>query len=131
MPSTPVGFPLLGETASVRGVWLGEAIWVTHSGGAGRALAELMTHGDASVDLHEADPERYDNHGLSRPYARARGAQGYREVYDIIHPRQQSEQARGLRVWRRRKKAHDRLRTLLVESGIDPADYAPLASQAV
>ena len=97
MSFTPDGFPLLGETASVRGLWLGEAIWVTHSGGAGKALAELMTHGDASVDLHEADPERYDNHGLSRPYARARGAQGYREVYDIIHPRQQSEQARGLR----------------------------------
>ncbi len=97
MSFTPDGFPLLGETASVRGLWLGEAIWVTHSGGAGKALAELMTHGDASVDLHEADPERYDNHGLSRPYARARGAQGYREVYDVIHPRQQSEQARGLR----------------------------------
>src|SRR4051795_639301 len=97
MSFTPDGFPLLGESGSVRGLWLGEAIWVTHSGGAGRALAELMTHGDSSVDLHEADPERYDNHRLSRPYARARGAQGYREVYDVIHPRQQSEQARGLR----------------------------------
>jgi dimethylglycine oxidase len=97
MSFTPDGFPLLGESGSVRGLWLGEAIWVTHSGGAGRALAELMTHGDSSVDMHEADPERYDNHGLSRPYARARGAQGYREVYDVIHPRQQSEQARGLR----------------------------------
>jgi dimethylglycine oxidase len=97
MSFTPDGFPLLGESGSVRGLWLGEAIWVTHSGGAGRALAERMTHGDSSVDLHEADPERYDNHGLSRRYARLRGAQGYREVYDIIHPRQQSEQARGLR----------------------------------
>src|SRR4051794_4150000 len=97
MSFTPDGFPLLGESGTVRGLWLGEAIWVTHSGGAGRALAELMTHGDASVDLHEADPRRYDGHGLSRPYARARGAQGYREVYDVIHPRQQSEQARGLR----------------------------------
>jgi dimethylglycine oxidase len=97
MSFTPDGFPLLGETGSVRGLWLAEAIWVTHAGGAGRALAERMTHGDSSVDLHEADPERYDTHGLSRPYARARGAQGYREVYDIIHPRQQSEQARGLR----------------------------------
>jgi glycine cleavage system T protein len=97
MSFTPDGFPLLGESGSVRGLWLGEAIWVTHSGGAGRALAERMTYGDSSVDLHEADPERYDNHGLSRRYAQLRGAQGYREVYDIIHPRQQSEQARGLR----------------------------------
>jgi DNA-directed RNA polymerase specialized sigma24 family protein len=42
-----------------------------------------------------------------------------------------SAQARGLRVWRRRKKAQERLKTLLVENGIDPSDYAPLAVQAV
>jgi len=97
MSFTPDGFPLLGESGTVRGLWLAEAIWVTHAGGAGRALAELMTHGDSLLDLHECDPERYDGHGLSRRYSRARGAQGYREVYDVIHPRQQSEQARGLR----------------------------------
>jgi dimethylglycine oxidase len=97
MSFTPDGFPLLGESGAVRGLWLAEAIWVTHAGGCARALAELMTHGDVALDLHECDPERYDGHGLSRAYARARGAQGYREVYDVIHPRQQSEQARGLR----------------------------------
>jgi dimethylglycine oxidase len=97
MSFTPDGFPLLGETADVRGLWLAEAIWVTHAGGCGRALAELMTHGDVHLDLHECDPRRFDAHGLSRPYARARGAQQYREVYDVIHPRQQSEQVRGLR----------------------------------
>jgi glycine cleavage system T protein len=97
MSFTPDGFPLLGEAADVRGLWLAEAIWVTHAGGCGRALAELMTHGDVDLDLHECDPRRFDAHGLSRPYARARGAQQYREVYDVIHPRQQSEQVRGLR----------------------------------
>jgi dimethylglycine oxidase len=97
MSFTPDGFPLLGETAAVRGLWLAQAIWVTHSGGCGRALAELMTHGDVGLDLHECDPQRFDAHGLSRAYARARGAQQYREVYDVIHPRQQSGQARGLR----------------------------------
>src|ERR671932_694175 len=86
---TPDGFPLLGESGALRGLWLAEAIWVTHAGGCARALAELMTHGDVALDLHECDPERYDGHGLSRAYARARGAQGYREVYDVIHPRQQ------------------------------------------
>jgi glycine cleavage system T protein len=97
MSFTPDGFPLLGESAAARGLWLAQAIWVTHAGGAGRALAELMTHGDALLDLHECDPERFDAHGTSPAYWRARGAQGYREVYDVIHPRQQSEQARGLR----------------------------------
>jgi dimethylglycine oxidase len=98
MSFTPDGFPLLGESAAARGLWLAQAIWVTHAGGAGRALAELMTHGDALLDLHECDPQRFDAHGTSPAYWRVRGAQGYREVYDVIHPRQQSEQARGLRI---------------------------------
>jgi glycine cleavage system T protein len=97
MSFTPDGFPLLGESAAARNLWLAQAIWVTHSAGCGRALAELMTHGDALLDLHECDPQRFDAHGTSPSYARVRGAQGYREVYDVIHPRQQSEQARGLR----------------------------------
>ena len=97
MSFTPDGFPLLGESAAARGLWLAQAIWVTHAGGAGRALAELMTHGDALLDLHECDPQRFDAHGTSTAYWRARGAQGYREVYDVIHPRQQQEQVRGLR----------------------------------
>jgi glycine cleavage system T protein len=97
MSFTPDGFPLLGESAAARGLWLAQAIWVTHSAGCGRALAELMTHGDALLDLHECDPERFDAHGTSTSYVRLRGAQGYREVYDVLHPRQQSEQARGLR----------------------------------
>jgi glycine cleavage system T protein len=97
MSFTPDGFPLLGESAAARGLWLAQAIWVTHSAGCGRALAELMTHGDALLDLHECDPQRFDAHGTSTSYVRLRGAQGYREVYDVLHPRQQNEQARGLR----------------------------------
>ena len=51
--------------------------------------------GASSIDLHEADPERFDVHGTSPAYWRTRGAQGYREVYDVLHPRQQNEQLRG------------------------------------
>ena len=97
MSFTPDGMPLLGEAAAARGLWLCEAIWVTHSGGAGRALAELIVRGDVRTDLHECDPQRFDTHGLSRGYAQLRGAQQYREVYDVLHPRQQQEQVRLLR----------------------------------
>ena len=98
MSFTPDGMPLLGQSGAVRGLWLAEAIWVTHAGGAGRALAELMTVGEAGIDMHECDPERFDGHGLSRSYARARGEQQYREVYDVIHPRQPALPTRPLRV---------------------------------
>jgi glycine cleavage system T protein len=108
MSFPPDGFPLLGETARVRGLWLAEAIWVTHSGGAGRVLADLMLDGHVDLDLHECDPERFDAHGTSRVYQRLRGAQQYREVYDVIHPRQQSEQSRLLR----RTPVHERERAL-------------------
>ena len=91
MSFTPDGMPLIGELSATRGLWLCEAIWVTHGGGAGEALADLMVHGEAGIDLHECDPERFDDHGLSPAFVRARGAQQYREVYDVIHPREPVE----------------------------------------
>jgi glycine cleavage system T protein len=98
MSFTPDGAPLLGESSRVRGLWLAQALWVTHAGGAGQALADLMVHGESGLDLHECDPERFDDHGLSARFARVRGAQGYREVYDVIHPREPVRVARPLRV---------------------------------
>jgi glycine cleavage system T protein len=96
MAFPPDGLPLLGASR-VRDLWLGQAIWVTHAGGAGRTLADLMVHGETDIDLHECHPDRFEGYGSSRAYWRARGGQHYREVYDIVHPRQQSELARPLR----------------------------------
>jgi DNA-directed RNA polymerase specialized sigma24 family protein len=53
------------------------------------------------------------------------------EIGTALYGDEGSEQARGLRVWRRRQKAHDKLRTLLVASGVDASDYAPATAQAV
>lgn len=53
------------------------------------------------------------------------------EIGAQLYGQDGSEQARGLRVWRRRQKAHARLETILVDNGIDPTDYAPVAHQAV
>ena len=36
---TPDGFSLLGESPDVRGFWSAEAVWITHAGGVGRAMA--------------------------------------------------------------------------------------------
>ena len=97
MSFTPDGFPLLGETARSAGCGSAEAIWVTHSGGAGRALAELMTHGDVA-----ARPARVRPRALRQPRASARLRAGPRRAavprgLRRHPPRQQSEQARGLR----------------------------------
>ncbi|HXF63686.1 MAG TPA: FAD-dependent oxidoreductase, partial [Caldilineaceae bacterium] len=94
---TPDGNPLIGES-EVAGLWVAEAVWVTHGGGVGRAVAELLDTGVCAWDLRELDLHRFHAHAHTKPYIRARGAQQYREVYDIIHPKQQMEQPRPLRV---------------------------------
>ena len=105
---TPDGFPLLGEAADVRGLWVAEAIWITHAGGAGRAIAELMHEGTAWVDLREADLNRFHAHVHTPSYVRIRGAQQYREVYDVIHPLAPIDAPRNLRV----SPFHPRLQAL-------------------
>ena len=95
---TTDGFPVLGESPQVRGFWSAQAVWITHAGGVGKAVAEWMVNGEPTTDLRECDIRRFHAHAYSRPYVRARAAQQYREVYDIIHPRQQLANPRNLRL---------------------------------
>ncbi|WP_442814783.1 GcvT family protein [Streptomyces sp. NBC_01775] len=94
---TPDGMPLLGESRALRGFWLAEAVWVTHSAGAARAVAEWMTDGRTSVDAHECDLHRFEKAQRSPAYVRDRGERGFVEVYDVIHPLQPPERPRPLR----------------------------------
>src|SRR5947207_1180492 len=95
---TPDGHSLIGESLDVRGFWACEAVWITHGVGAARAVAELMVEGVPDLDLREEDLNRFYPHAFTRSYLRARGAQNYREVYDIIHPLQPMETPRKLRL---------------------------------
>ena len=95
---TPDGHSLIGESLDVRGFWACEAVWITHGPGAARAVAEWMVEGIPTLDLREEDLNRFYPHAFTRAYLRARGAQNYREVYDIIHPLQPMETPRKLRL---------------------------------
>lgn len=94
---TPDGLPILGEAPQVGGLWIAEAVWITHGGGVGNVVAEWMDEGVTSLDLREADYYRFPAHAHTPAYVRTRGAQQYREVYDIIHPLQQMEDPRNVR----------------------------------
>ena len=84
---TPDNMPLLGESAQVKGFWVAEAVWVTHSAGVARAMAEWLVDGFcSSFDLHECDVNRFEPHQLSPAYVLAKDCQNYVEVYDILHP---------------------------------------------
>ncbi|MGW5008401.1 GcvT family protein [Streptomyces parvulus] len=95
---TPDGMPVLGESRHLRGFWLAEAVWVTHSAGVARAVAEWMVDGRPSLDVHECDLTRFEEAQRSPAYVRERGAQQFAEVYDVIHPLQPVERPRPLRV---------------------------------
>ncbi|MGZ8567395.1 MAG: FAD-dependent oxidoreductase, partial [Actinomycetota bacterium] len=95
---TPDAGSIVGESARTRGVWVCEAVWVTHAAGMARQAVEWMVSGEPSYDLAEADANRFYPFQTTTPYVRARGEQQYREVYDIIHPRQQMSSPRNLRL---------------------------------
>ncbi|MEW2118336.1 FAD-dependent oxidoreductase [Streptomyces sp. NPDC005474] len=95
---TTDNFPLLGESPDVKGFWVAEAVWVTHSAGVGRAMAEWLVDGFcSSFDLHECDLNRFEPHQLSPEYVLARDCQNFVEVYDILHPLQPSGDPRPIR----------------------------------
>ncbi|VEP12599.1 Dimethylglycine oxidase [Hyella patelloides LEGE 07179] len=99
MSFTPDGFPVIGESSKVKGFWVAEAVWVTHGGGVGKVVAELLTTGIPSLDLHECDINRFPQVTQSREYIWESAAQQYRDVYDIIHPQAQPKtQYRQLRL---------------------------------
>jgi glycine cleavage system aminomethyltransferase T/glycine/D-amino acid oxidase-like deaminating enzyme len=108
---TPDGFPILGQAPNVRGLWLAEAVWITHAGGVGRAVAEWIVDGAPSLDVRECDAARFPPHALTRPYVRARAYRQYVEVYDVVHPLQQVASPRNLR----RSPFHPRLEGLGAE----------------
>ncbi len=95
---TPDAGSIVGESAAVRGVWVCEAVWVTHAGGMGQQVAEWMVNGEPGYDLAEADANRFYPFQTTPPYVLERGKQQYREVYDILHPLQQMARPRNVRL---------------------------------
>ena len=89
--------PLLGPHATLDGFWFAEAVWVTHSAGVGRAMAEWIIDGQSSFNLSACDINRFENYQLSPQFVEATDSQNFVEVYDIIHPLQPREHSRALR----------------------------------
>jgi glycine cleavage system aminomethyltransferase T/glycine/D-amino acid oxidase-like deaminating enzyme len=95
---TTDNMPLLGQSGEVEGFWVAEAVWVTHSAGVGRAMAEWLVDGQcSSFDLHECDVNRFEAHQLAPAYVTSRDCQNFVEIYDIIHPLAPPENLRPIR----------------------------------
>ncbi|KAJ5659487.1 NAD dehydrogenase [Penicillium longicatenatum] len=94
---TPDGGPIIGQAPNLDGFWVAEAVWVTHSAGVARAVAEVLTTGRSQIDLTDCELSRFEEVQLSRAYINETSAQNFVEIYDILHPSQPKELPRNLR----------------------------------
>lgn len=95
---TPDGGSLVGESSKVQGFFLAEAVWVTHSAGISRAVAQLITTGRSEIDLSSCDINRFEEVQLAPSFVLETSKQNFVEIYDVRHPLEPRLIARDLRV---------------------------------
>ncbi|KAG5952879.1 hypothetical protein E4U53_007639 [Claviceps sorghi] len=95
---TPDGGPLVGQSPDLDGFFVAEAVWVTHSAGVARAVAEVLTLGKSHIDLSECELGRFEETQLTPEYVSETCQQNFVEIYDIVHPLQPRKSPRNLRL---------------------------------
>jgi glycine cleavage system aminomethyltransferase T/glycine/D-amino acid oxidase-like deaminating enzyme len=95
---TPDGMPLLGETPEVKGLWSAAAVWIKEGPGVGKLIAEWMTDGYPEIDPHQSDIARLYDYARTNHHVEARCAEHFNKTYGIVHPREQWESERNLRL---------------------------------
>ncbi|MEI4473181.1 GcvT family protein [Frigidibacter sp. MR17.24] len=95
---TPDGNPLVGPAPGLRNMWLAEgfSFGITAAGGTGHYLAQLMTEGEAEIDMASLDPKRYGS-WMTTDYAVKKNEECYEHVFILHHPDEEREAARPLR----------------------------------
>ncbi len=95
---TPDGNPLVGPAPGVENFWFAEgfSFGITAAGGTGHYLAQLMTEGEAEIDMWALDPRRYGK-WVNREYATKKNEECYEHVFVLHHPDEEREAARPLR----------------------------------
>jgi glycine cleavage system aminomethyltransferase T/glycine/D-amino acid oxidase-like deaminating enzyme len=92
------GLPLLGETPEVSGLWSAAAIWIKEGPGSGKTVAELMVHGESEIDVYESNIARAYPHQKTKTHIRARVNEGFNKMYGIVHPSEQWESDRRVKL---------------------------------
>jgi glycine cleavage system aminomethyltransferase T/glycine/D-amino acid oxidase-like deaminating enzyme len=123
---TPDGNPLLGPVPGARGFWLAAGLSLNGFGGAGglgKALAELVTAGEAEVDVQPYRPWRFGGPYRDPDFAAAGAREVYKYYYRQRYPYDVSEAGRP----RRLSPLHGRLQELGAvfgtKNGWERADY--------
>jgi len=95
---TPDGNPLVGPAPGLRNMWLAEgfSFGITAAGGVGHYMAQMMTEGEAEIDMASLDPKRYGS-WMTTEYGTTKNEECYNHVYVLHHPDEEREAARPLR----------------------------------
>ncbi len=95
---TPDGNPLVGPAPGLRNMWLAEgfSFGITAAGGTGYYLAQMMTQGEAEIDMASLDPKRYGS-WMTTEYAARKNEECYEHVFILHHPDEEREACRPLR----------------------------------
>ncbi|MCC5988489.1 MAG: FAD-dependent oxidoreductase [Pararhodobacter sp.] len=111
---TPDGNPLLGPAPGLRNMWLAEgfSFGITAAGGTGYYMAQMMTQGEAEIDMASLDPRRYGS-WMTTEYAARKNEECYEHVYILHHPDEEREACRPLRT----APCYDRVKALGAQFG--------------
>ncbi|WGH79962.1 GcvT family protein [Jannaschia ovalis] len=95
---TPDGNPLVGPAPGLRNMWLAEgfSFGITAAGGTGHYLAQMMTEGEAEIDMASLDPKRFGD-WVTTEYAMRKNEEAYDHVYVLHHPDEERPAARPLK----------------------------------
>ena len=95
---TPDGNPLVGPAPGLQNMWLAEgfSFGITAAGGTGHYLAQMMTAGEAEIDMASLDPRRFGG-WMTTEYASRKNEECYDHVFVLHHPDEEREAARPLR----------------------------------
>ena len=125
---TPDGNPLVGPAPGLKNMWLAEgfSFGITAAGGTGYYLAQMMTAGEAEIDMASLDPKRYGD-WITTEYAALKNEECYDHVYTLHHPDEERPAARPLRT----APCYDRMKSHGAQFGVvngweRPNYFAPM-----
>lgn len=100
IPVSADGEPLIGLAPGLDNFYVacGFTAGIAASGGAGLALANLILHGDAGMDLWPFDVRRFSSVQAQPRYLEKRAIEAYGAYYKVHWPLAETQAARGLRL---------------------------------
>jgi len=112
---TPDGNPLVGPAPGLRNMWLAEgfSFGITAAGGTGHYLAQMMTEGEAEIDMASLDPKRFGD-WMTTEYAARKNEEAYDHVYVLHHPDEERPACRPLRT----APCYDRMKARGAQFGV-------------